>query len=127
MKSIRLTRSQSVIAALLMIPVVAICPSRIGRLLPPDSVGPGIYRAATLPGDMHLCDRDWKRSDIRDVRSLAVIRAEIGIEPVVVDPRPFAPCPPGPCTRAAAGPCHTVTYLRAAEDGYVSLALRGGP
>ena len=127
MKSTRLTRSQRVIAGLLMVPVVSICASRMSHVTPPDSAGPGIYRAASLARDLHLCDRDWKRSDNRDVRSLAVIRAEIGIEPVVVDPRPFAPCPPGPCTMVAAGPCHTVIYVRVAEDGYVAYALRGGP
>jgi hypothetical protein len=83
--------------------------------------------AWTLPLDMSICNRDWKRSTTPDIRPIEFIREAGGVEPAVVDPRPFAPCPPGPCGDVADGPCHTVIYVRVAEDGYVAYELRGGP
>jgi hypothetical protein len=60
--------------------------------------------------------------------SLAEIRTRGGVEPVVVDPGPFAPCPVGPCTAVAQDdPCHTVIYVRVGEDAYLDYALQGGP
>ena len=92
-----------------------------------DPSTPGSVQAAFLPADLHLCDRDWKRGDVRAVRTIELIRQRAGIEPVVVDPRPFAPCPRGPCRNVDIGPCHTVIYVRVAQDGYLDYSLRGGP
>ena len=57
----------------------------------------------------------------------ATQRALSGVEPAVVDPGFLAPCPDGPCTEAAAGPCHTVVVVRVGEDLYIDYELSGGP
>ena len=55
-------------------------------------------------------------------------RARDGVEPMVVDPGPFAPCPVGPCTTVAQDdPCYTVIYVRVGEDAYLDYSLQGGP
>lgn len=118
-----LTRAQIVVVALGVLTAVLAIDQIVGL----GPLAPGVLRAALLPADMRLCDRDWKRSIIEDVHSLDAIRQRSGVEPAVVDPRPFAPCPKGPCRNVDIGACDTVIYVRVAHDGYVSYALQGGP
>jgi hypothetical protein len=88
----------------------------------------GIHDAATLPEHIGVCGRGWSKDALNRILSLAEIRARDGVEPVVVDPGPFAPCPVGPCGMTAQdGPCHTVIYVRVGEDAYLDYALQGGP
>lgn len=86
-----------------------------------------IHDQATLPDHIHVCGRDWRRSADLEPRELSFWRARWGLEPIVVDIAPFAPCAPGPCTNIAAGPCHTVVLVRITEVGYVPFELVGGP
>ena len=88
----------------------------------------GIHDAATLPEHIRICGRGWTKDALNRKLGLAEIRARDGIEPVVVDPGPFAPCPAGPCGMTAEdGPCHTVIYVRVGEDAYLDYSLQGGP
>ena len=108
-----------VIAALLVALVVAFLGS-IGSA--------GIDDAAKLPATIGICGRDWTKDAAQRRFSLAEIRAGMEVEPVVVDPGLFAPCPPGPCTRVAQdGPCHTVIYVRVGQDAFIDYSLQGGP
>jgi hypothetical protein len=92
------------------------------------SVGPAVHDAASLPGRISICGRDWSRDGLDRRLSLAAIRARDGVEPVVVDPGLFASCPAGACTSTAQDvPCATVIYARVGEDAYVDYALQGGP
>jgi hypothetical protein len=87
-----------------------------------------IHDAAALPGHIRICGRGWSKDALERRLSLADLRVRDGVEPVVVDPGPFAPCPTGPCTQVAQdGPCHTVVYVRVGEDAYLDYALQGGP
>jgi hypothetical protein len=88
----------------------------------------GIHDAAALPDHIGICGRGWSKDSLDRRLSLAEIRARDGVEPVVVDPGPFSPCPVGPCTRVAQDdPCYTVIYVRVGEDAYLDYALQGGP
>ena len=88
----------------------------------------GIHDVGTLPGRIQLCGRSWRKDELARTFTAAHIREEIGVEPVVVDPGPFASCPPGPCTDVAqAEPCHTVIWVRVGQDGYMDYSLQGGP
>jgi hypothetical protein len=88
----------------------------------------GIHDAAMLPEHIRVCGRGWSNDVLIRILSLAEIRARDGVEPVVVDPGPFATCPVGPCGMTAQdGPCHTVIYVRVGEDAYLDYALQGGP
>jgi hypothetical protein len=58
------------------------------------------------------------------VERLSEIRAR-GIEPVLVDTAPLAPCPAG--VHPTAIEMATVVYVRVAEDGYIAYELVGGP
>lgn len=88
----------------------------------------GIHDAAALPERIDICGRSWSKDALERTLSLAEIRARDGIEPVVVDPGLFAPCPVGPCTTVAQnGPCHIVIYIRVGQDAYLDYALQGGP
>ncbi len=88
----------------------------------------GVHDAAALPEHIRICGRSWSKDALNRALSLAEIRARDSIEPVVVDPGLFAPCPAGPCTTVAqSGPCHTVVYVRVGEDSYLDYALQGGP
>ena len=81
---------------------------------------------AALSSDISACGRDWSKGERGS--TLAEIRARDGVEPVIVDPGPFAACPVGPCTRVAQDiPCNTVIYVRVGEDAYLDYSLRGGP
>ena len=88
----------------------------------------GVHDAAALPEHISVCGRGWSKDTLGRMLGLSEIRARDGVEPVVVDPGPFAPCPPGPCTAVAEDvPCHTVIYVRVGEDAYLDYALQGGP
>jgi len=127
MTTARPTRSQMRLVLLVVGMGMLAIVSRFDPLAGSPESGAGIYDMTRLRRDLHLCGRDCKRSDPVMVQTLDVIRALGDIEPVVVDPRPAAPCPPGPCTNVGAGPCATVIHVRVAEDGYVAYELRGGP
>ena len=87
----------------------------------------GIHDAAALPDRIGVCGRGWRKDSLDRRLSLTEIRARDGVEPVVVDPGPFAPCPVGPCTALAQdGPCYTVIYVRVGEDAYLDYSLQGG-
>ncbi len=89
---------------------------------------PPIFDAGSLPSDLTLCRRQWESSGADYQLRLGEIRDIYGVEPAVVDPRPGAPCRPGPCTDVAGSePCHTVIFIRVGTDAYVEYALRGGP
>jgi hypothetical protein len=89
---------------------------------------PGIRDAETLPEHIGVCGRGWTKDSLHRILSLAQIRVRDGVEAVVVDPGPFAPCPVGPCGMTAQdGPCHTVIYVRVGQDAYIDYALQGGP
>jgi hypothetical protein len=88
----------------------------------------GIHDAAALSDHIHICGRDWSKDSLERKLSLAEIRGRDGVEPVVVDPGPFAPCPAGPCTAVAQDdPCNTVIYVRVGGDAYLDYSLQGGP
>ncbi len=88
----------------------------------------GIHDAGALPARIQLCGRSWRKDELARSFTAARIREEFGVEPIVVDPAPFAPCPPGPCTDVAqAESCHVVIWVRVAEDGYMDYSLQGGP
>jgi hypothetical protein len=88
----------------------------------------GIHDAAALPDHIGICGRGWTKDSLDRRLSLAVIRARDGVEPVVVDPGLFPPCPAGPCTAVAHDdPCDTVIYVRVGGDAYLDYALQGGP
>jgi len=88
----------------------------------------GIHDAAALPDHIGICGRGWSKDRLDRRLSLAAIQTRDGVEPVVVDPGLFAPCPVGPCTAVAHDdPCHTVVYVRVGEDAYLDYALQGGP
>lgn len=110
-------------AAALLVGIVIV--PRIGNVFGGSA---GIHDAAALPEHINICGRSWSKDALDRKFSLAEIRPRDGIEPVVVDPGPFAPCPVGPCTTVAQnGPCHTVIYVRVGEDAYLDYALQGGP
>jgi hypothetical protein len=102
---------------------VAIAP-RVGNAL---AGAGGIHDARTLPDHINVCGRRWSKGVVNRELSLGEIRTRAGVEPIVVDPGPFAPCPVGPCTPKPAGPCHTVVYVRAGQDAYIDYELVGGP
>ena len=88
----------------------------------------GIHDVAALPDHIRVCGRGWTKDALDRRLSLAQIRSRDGVEPVVVDPGLFPPCPVGPCTAVAQdGPCHTVIYVRVGEDAYLDYSLQGGP
>ncbi len=88
----------------------------------------GIHDAAALPEHIRICGRSWHKDALERQLSLAEIRVRGGVEPVVVDPGLFPPCPAGPCTAVAQDePCDTVIYVRVGSDAYLDYALQGGP
>jgi hypothetical protein len=87
-----------------------------------------IHGIASLPDRISVCGRDWSRDASGREFSQAEARSWTGVEPSVVDPLPFAPCPHGPCTQSALNtPCDTVVFVRVGEDAYVDYSLSGGP
>ena len=88
---------------------------------------PGIHDVASLPGKLSLCGRSWAKGAGDHQLTLAQIVDQSGSAPVVVDTRPFAPCPAGACTASGSGRCATVIWVRVEEDAYVDYSLQGGP
>lgn len=87
-----------------------------------------IRDAATLPGRISVCGRDWSEDALGRQVTLDQARAiKSSGEPSIVATGPFAPCPSGPCTSTAAGPCDTVVFVRVGADAYIGYALSGGP
>lgn len=121
------TRRGIVVVALLaaaLLTLIAVLP-RIGNAIAGSN---GIHDAAALPEHIGICGRSWSKDALGRQLGLAAIRARDGVEPVVVDPGPFAPCPVGPCTAVAQdAPCATVIYVRVGEDAFLDYELQGGP
>jgi hypothetical protein len=91
----------------------------------PVEVAPGIWDSGTLGTNIGVCGRTYHRGPDIVTSTRAEIVARDQIEPLAVAP---GRCTPGACTREpSAGPCHTVVYVRVADDAYVEFALRGGP
>jgi hypothetical protein len=87
-----------------------------------------IHALGSLPDGMSLCGRDWTRDTLeRQVTMEQARTMQSGGDLVVVATGPFAPCPPGPCTAAAGGPCDTVVFVRVGVDAYIGYVLSGGP
>ena len=113
----------ALVAAALLVGIVVV--PRVGNVL---AGATGIHDAGALAGQISICDRDWSKDSLERKLSLVEIRSRDGVEPVIVDPGPFAPCPAGPCTSVAQNdPCHTVIYVRVGEDAYLDYSLQGGP
>ncbi len=94
-------------------------------------IGPNaIHPPSMLQDRIEACGRDYRGGHV--IRDLLDVEAD-GHEPVLVDPAPFAPCPPAtvdgirPCTRVAGPACATVVYVRVGVDAYAQYALVGGP
>jgi hypothetical protein len=122
MKAERIRRGLGVAA--LVVGAIVILP----RVLNGVAGASGVHDAATLPEHIGVCGRGWSKDSLNRILSLAEIRERDRVEPVVVDPGPFAPCPVGPCGMTSQdGPCHTVIYVRVGEDAYIDYALQGGP
>ena len=87
-----------------------------------------IHELATLRQDVRVCGRSYRIDERRTVRTHDEILAWSGVEPTVVDPDPFGPCPAGACTTISDSvPCATVVFVRVGEDAYVDYSLQGGP
>ena len=100
----------------------------VGIVLPRIGASGTIHDAASLPGRIHVCGRDWNKGGPQPLRSLAEIRVRDGAEPDVVDPGLFAPCPMKPCVQGAQNCAFdTVIYVRVGEDAYLDYELVGGP
>ena len=104
----------------------------LGRIIPTGPIlgdsAPTIHDAATLPGQITVCGRDWSKDPLNRQFSRAQIQAQFGDEATVVDPGLVAPCPAGPCTLVGEnGPCDTVVFVRVGEDACLDYALQGGP
>jgi hypothetical protein len=86
-----------------------------------------IHDPATLPEEVRVCGRYWHRSPTVVPTTLDAARAWSGVEPLVVDIAPFAPCSPGLCKGSGAQEsCDTVVFVRVGENDYVSFDLEGG-
>ena len=87
-----------------------------------------IHDATTLPERLSICGRDWTRDSLDRRSSRSELLALYGVEPTLVDPLPFAPCPEGPCAVGLRSPpCDTVVFVRVGEDAYLGYELVGGP
>jgi hypothetical protein len=86
--------------------------------------GPGvmaIHDQLKLPTRVHACGRNFQGPG--PARPLGAVRSD-GVEPVLVDTGPLAPCPEGFCIGIS---CATVVYVRVGDDAYVAYELLGGP
>jgi len=98
---------------------------RIGNALAGAS---GIHDVDGLPEHIQLCGRSWQKDVLVRTFTVAAIKERFAVDPVVVDPGPFAACPSGPCTDVAQpGACHTVIWVRVGQDAYIDYELQGGP
>ncbi|MBI3751607.1 MAG: hypothetical protein HY263_08150 [Chloroflexi bacterium] len=87
-----------------------------------------VHELASLRQTVGVCGRDYRIDERRTVRTHDEIVAWSGLEPTLVDPDPFPPCPAGVCTTASDSvPCATVVFVRVGSDAYVGYALQGGP
>lgn len=87
-----------------------------------------IHDLASLPDHISVCGRGWTKDTSGRLLTGADIRPRPGGGPPLVDPLPFAPCPPGPCTQSALDtPCATVVVVRIGKDAYIGYELSGGP
>jgi hypothetical protein len=120
-------RGWIVVAVVVVVLGLATIPGLIHRVF----LGLGatdIHLAASLPDRLSVCGREWTKDPSGHEFSRTEIEAQSGVELVVVDPLPFAPCPPGPCTESGLNtPCDTTVFVRVGEDAYVDYALSGGP
>jgi hypothetical protein len=77
----------------------------------------------SLPAQISMCDRQWKRDSL--MRSWTAAQASVGGAFTVVSPGPFGlltACPwPGTSF------VDTVIFVRIGEDAYIGYELRGGP
>jgi hypothetical protein len=94
----------------------------LGLILGLRGNGPDSIHLGFLPDRFTTCGRQWHGPGA--VVPLAAIRVG-GIEPVLVDTTPLAPCPAG--VHPTADSMATVVYVRVAEDGYSAYELVGGP
>jgi hypothetical protein len=117
----------AVAVAFLVVAGFAIGPDMIHR----QALGLGatdVHDAATLPDRLSICGRDWTRDSLDRRSSRSELLALYGVEPTLVDPLPFAPCPEGPCAVGLRRPpCDTVVFVRVGRDAYLSYELVGGP
>jgi hypothetical protein len=87
-----------------------------------------IHAPGSLPDRISLCGRDWTKDALeRQVTFEQARSMKSDGDPGVVATGRFAPCPPGPCTATAGGPCDTVVFVRVGKDAYIGYALSGGP
>ena len=86
-----------------------------------------VHELASLGETIGVCGRDYRIDDRRTVRTHDEILAWSGVEPTLVDPDPFGPCPAGVCTTASDSVRCTVVFVRVGEDAYVDYSLQGGP
>ncbi len=123
-------RPRTILVAIVVVVVAAaatwlVVLPRVGNAL---AGAHGIHDAGALPGRIQLCGRSWRKDELARTFTAADIREAFGVDPIVVDPGPFASCPPGPCTDVAqAEACHVVIWVRVGQDGYMDYSLQGGP
>ena len=109
------------VVACLVLVVVA---PRVGNAI---TGADGIHDAAALPRRIQVCGRSWQKDDL-DRRFTAAETRETFGGGVVVDPRPFGACPPGPCTDVVQSEaCDVVVWVRVGQDAYLNYSLQGGP
>ena len=118
-----MSRAAPVILAGVLLGLVLL--ARIGDTLGGSG---GIHEAATLPRELTVCGREWSRDALNRTLNLAEVRRRDGVEPVVIDPGPFAACPAGACSAVPQdAPCSTVVFVRVGQDAYIDFSLQGGP
>jgi hypothetical protein len=124
-------RASRTLAAVAVVAILVLGSVIVPSLIHRQILGLGatdIHDAATLPDQINVCGRDWRKGALGRKFSRAEVFANVGAPLSVVDPLPFPPCPPGPCSRDAQNtPCDTVVFVRVGEDAYLEYALEGGP
>ena len=92
-----------------------------------DDGSTAIHNQASLPAQLHVCGRSWKKDELNRRFTRAEIDSQSDIPVNLVDPGFLAACPSGACTAQVGGPCATVIFVRVDEDAYIDYALSGGP
>ena len=77
----------------------------------------------SLPAEISMCDRRWKRDSL--LRSWSAAAPRIAGRMTVVSPGPFGLLTA--CPWPAGAVVATVIFVRIGEDAYVGYELRGGP